>query len=187
MKTLPTIDELVLAPVSDLKNPVARFNFSEPPVSPDALAELLVDLLSLHKGIGLAANQVGLPYNALVIGDVFGNGGQGNFVVMFNPTIVHSSGKLVELEEACISFPGVLLKIKRPTDVRVRWQNEKGVVDTSFVSGLTARVIQHEIDHLQGIPFTERVSKLKRDIAMRKASKNVPRQIKASDAATERD
>lgn len=153
-----------------LKAPVERFNFLDPQTDPIALAYDLAEHLLYYGGVGLAANQIGLPYRALAIK-------ASPMIVAFNPTIVDSSEELSEYEEGCLSFPGLLLKIKRPRFVRVRYTEPNGNTVTNRYADVTARVFQHEIDHLDGIVFTSRVHSLHLERA-RKKLKKMKRHIK---------
>ena len=113
-------------------------------------------------GIGLAANQVGLPYRAFAM-----RGHPQNFVC-FNPRIVQPSEQEVILEEGCLTYPGLLVKIKRPQHVRVRFTMANGETRTDTFTGMTARIFQHELDHLNGIKFFDRANRYHRDQAMKK-------------------
>jgi peptide deformylase len=90
---------------------------------------------------------------------------------MFNPNIVDYSELMVKLEEGCLSFPGLHLKIKRPENIRMRYDEPNGNRVTKSFSGLTARIIQHEYDHLHGLLFYTRGSVLERDRAWRRMGK----------------
>jgi peptide deformylase len=89
---------------------------------------------------------------------------------VFNPTIVNSEGTS-DMEEGCLSFSGLFVKVKRPAVIRVRFSGHDGYVDTTDFSGYTARVFQHEYDHLQGITFTNRASKIRLDRAIKQKVK----------------
>jgi peptide deformylase len=115
-----------------------------------------------NNGLGVAANQVGVPYRIFAM-----RGAPENFVC-YNPKIVSQSKDEVVLEEGCLSYPGLLVKIKRPTVVRVRFNTPNGDSLTKQFIGMSARVFQHEYDHLQGIRFYDRANKFHRDQAMRK-------------------
>jgi peptide deformylase len=82
-----------------------------------------------------------------------------NIIGVFNPMIVDYSEETVVYEEGCVSYPGIFLKIKRPRSVRVRYRNWEGEANTIRFDGYTARVFQHEYDHLNGITFHSRASR----------------------------
>ena len=143
---------------------VPSFDFANPPVDPEKFSMAMVTYMREHSGIGLAANQVGYNFKMFV------TEGEPAFAV-FNPTITFSSPNKVMLDEGCLSFPGLLLKVSRPASIRVRFQEPYGNWITKQFAGMSARVFQHEYDHLFGVDFTDKVSKLKLDMAKRKAAK----------------
>jgi peptide deformylase len=152
---------IVKFPDPILIKPTQPFDFSNPFQDPTELALELMKEMNDNNGIGLAANQIGKPYA------VFAMKGYPDNFVCFNPKIVNTSEDLVEMEEACLSFPGVTLKIKRPSQVRLRFQMPSGMTDTKTFDGLTARTIQHEIDHLNGLLFINKANRYHRDKAMK--------------------
>ena len=133
------------------------FDFDNPPMDATELFENLKETMIEHKGLGLAAPQVGLPYNAFVMGNP---SDPDSIFSVFNPKIVNVDGTS-DMDEGCLSFSGLFIKIKRPAAIRVRFSGHDGYVDTTDFSGYTARVFQHEYDHLQGITFINRASKLR--------------------------
>lgn len=137
------------------------FDFSNPPVDPVELSTTMLKVMYDNNGIGLAANQIGLLYRVFVMR------GHPESFACFNPRIVNTSGELVEMDEACLSLPGVSGKVKRPENIRARFQTPSGETLTMDFSGMTARVFQHELDHLDGRLFINRMSRLKRDKAMK--------------------
>jgi peptide deformylase len=123
----------------------------------------MVQLMHDKKGFGLAGNQVGLPYSFFAM-----RGGQENFF-MINPRIVNAEGEMLDDLEGCLSYPGLGIKKPRFLNVRVRFMGPNGETFTKVFQGLSARIIQHEMDHLEGRPWWSGVSKIKFDIAKRKA------------------
>jgi len=125
----------------------------------ERMSSLMHDAL----GIGLAAPQIGLSQRLLV----YRVGPDGPVIPLINPEIEWSSDDAEPFEEGCLSIPGILVDVERPVHVRVRAQDESG--DDRFVeaSGLEARVIQHEIDHLNGVLILDRTSKDQRKDAVR--------------------
>ncbi len=122
----------------------------------DKIRELIEDMVeTMHKydGVGLAAVQVGILKRILVI-DIYDD--KTPIVKLVNPTIVKQKGE-IELEEGCLSFPNKFAKVKRPTDVVVEGLNEKGEKVKIKASGLLAQALCHEIDHLNGITFVDRM------------------------------
>jgi peptide deformylase len=156
-----TDDHLIKYPDPILTTPCEEFNFQNPPGDPSELGVALIRLMNDYKAVGLAANQVGVPFRVFVM-----RGHPENFVC-FNPKIVLYSDELETLEEACLSFPGVNVKIKRAKEIKTRFQTPSGETVTMNFSGLTARVFQHELDHLNGVLFFNRANKYHRDKALK--------------------
>ena len=130
--------------------------------SVEALVEDMLDSMHAANGLGLAAPQIGVPLRAIVIEmppqtDDDGNEIEpGRLYVYCNPEIVKASGE-EEVSEACLSVPGYVGTIKRATHVTVKGQDEKGRRIRTKAEGLLARAFQHEIDHLDGILYIDRV------------------------------
>ena len=114
-------------------------------------------------GIGLAATQVGVMHRLLVYRTEM----EGAVAALANPVLEWSSKETESAEEGCLSLPGVAVEVDRPIHVRVRAQDERGQPITVEASGLEARVIQHEIDHLDGVLILERTSRDERKRALR--------------------
>lgn len=117
-------------------------------------------------GIGLAANQIGVPKR------VFAIYLQGQIpFCMFNPKIVGHTSDLIEGEEGCLSFPDLFLKVKRYSSLSVEYFDRTGQKCIMELSGMDARCFQHELDHLDGICFTDKISPLKLALAKKKLLK----------------
>ena len=114
-------------------------------------------------GVGLAAPQIGLSQRLLV----YRVGQDAPLIALVNPEIEWTSDEEEEFEEGCLSIPGVAVDVERPVHVRVRAQDEAGAERVVEASGLEARVIQHEVDHLNGVLILDRTSKEQRKEAMR--------------------
>ena len=123
------------------------------------MGELMEDAI----GVGLAATQVGVVHRLLV----YRVQPHGALAALVNPEIEWSGRDTETMEEGCLSLPGVLVEVDRPVHVRVRAQNEYGEPILIEASGLEARVIQHEIDHLDGVLILDRTSRDQRKEAMR--------------------
>lgn len=147
-----------------LKAPCEKFNFMEPQTNLVELVNGMITLMNEKNGIGLAANQVGYPLQVFVM-----RGEQP--IVVINPRILEASKEEVVLEEGCLSFPNQLLKVKRPIWVKARFNLVPGNAQTFRFEGITARVFQHEYSHLQGRTMYDNVSKLKREMALKKMKK----------------
>lgn len=117
-----------------------------------ALVEDMFGTMKAGKGIGLAAPQVGLSKRLFVM-QLDGDKPR----VFINPEIVETSLELSTYEEGCLSIPGVYSDLDRPAEIRIQAQNEKGRRFTIGAEGFLARVIQHELDHLDGVLFTDRM------------------------------
>lgn len=147
-----------------LSTKLERFNFNEPPIDPVELASDLLKHMRYYGGIGLSANQLGLPYR------VFAMEGNPGFVC-YNPTITAVGDDDVSLDEGCLSYPGLWLKIRRPQNIRVRFQDPYGNVCVKKFSGMTARIFLHEYEHMEGEHFINNVSRLALDRARNKQRK----------------
>jgi len=145
---------------------IEPFDFNNPPIEPRYLAVSLVETMAKHRGIGLAANQVGLPYRVFVMGM------QNVAFACFNPEILEMEGEET-IPEGCLSFPGLYLKVKRPFRIKVRYNEMNGNLKETMFEGLTARIFQHELDHLNGVRFTSLVGPAALDIAKQKVKKNL--------------
>ncbi|MEW2912542.1 peptide deformylase [Leisingera sp. JC11] len=128
----------------------------------------MVDTMEAMPGVGLAANQIGVMLRLAVVD---GSTERGRAVKLANPEILHASVELREHDEASPNLPGVSAKIKRPRAVTVRFINEQGTVDRKDFVGIEATSIQHQIDHLNGRMYFDHLSKVKRDMLIRKAKK----------------
>lgn len=137
-----------------LKQNCKPFDFANPPIDPIHLASSLFETMFKHSGLGLAAPQVGIPYRVFVVG--YDNT---NKQVFFNPEIIERSIKEDDHLEGCLSFKRLFLKVSRPQEIKIKYQHVNGEWKEEKYVGLTARCIQHEYDHLDGICFTERVGK----------------------------
>lgn len=136
------------------------------------LPALLADMfetMDVVGGAGLAANQVGLDLRLAVI-RIQREGEEPLSIVIINPELVEKSGSMYE-EEGCLSFPGLFARVRRAAKVKVRAINEKGLPIEINAEGLFAKALQHEVDHLDGITFVDRlplISRLKLKPALMK-------------------
>lgn len=134
------------------------------------LEEIAADLLKLmfeKRGVGLAAPQVGLNYKICVLKELPH--------LLVNPELISVSEETTKEHEGCLSFPNLILPVERHNSILLTFQNIKGEYITEHFSGFTARVIQHELDHLNGITFKDRVSKLVLKMAEKKRKKIIDR------------
>ena len=137
------------------------FDFNEPIMDPYELVEGLHEIRRDGKGIGLAAPQVGLATQVLVIGmgDFTTEGVSDYDQCFFNPVITRFSDETEVMIEGCLSFPDLVVKVKRPKDIEVTWYSEEGSECLQPFGGMTSRILQHEIDHLDGITFLKRAER----------------------------
>jgi peptide deformylase len=154
--------ELVKPDNPVLLKPTELFNFENPQIDPVELIDAMNEIMQNNDGIGLAAPQIGLSLSVFTInlGD--------DCKAFFNPVVVGYSDDIISLEEGCLSFPGMICKIKRPRHVRIRFQDENGDTHTELFTGITARVCQHEYDHLNGELFFNKANKYHRDLALKR-------------------
>ena len=135
------------------------------------LVEDMFDTMYKRGGVGLAANQVGVLKRVVVIDLHSRTEKEGKEqIVLINPEIVAQEGEVVK-EEGCLSLPGLYRKVKRAAYVKVKAQNLEGEEFEIEGEGLLARALQHEIDHLNGIVFIDRLSPLQKRLALEKYRK----------------
>ena len=128
----------------------------------------MIDTMNAMPGIGLAAPQIGINLRLAVVD---ASKARNKPVKLANPEILQASLEYSETEEASPNLRGISAKIKRPKKVTVRFLNKEGFIDRKDFTGLWATSIQHQIDHLNGKMFFDRLSTVKRDIFLRKANK----------------
>lgn len=138
------------------------------------LADHMAETMYSAPGIGLAANQVGVAKQLLVV-DIAPRRPESDLIVLANPEIIAVEGEVI-IEEGCLSVPDCQAEVKRHEKVKVRGLDLKGKEVEIEAEGLLAVVLQHEIDHLNGILFIEHLSRLKRDLYKRKLRKKKARQ-----------
>jgi len=128
----------------------------------------MVDTMEAMPGVGRAAVQIGVMQRLAVVD---ASDGRGQAVLMANPEVLHASVQLRPHEEASPCLPGVSARIERPRAVTVRFLNADGAVEERDFVGLWATSVQHQIDHLAGRMYFDRLSKVKRDMLLRRARK----------------
>ena len=131
----------------------------------------MTELMQKSNGMGLAANQIGITKRFFAIGsDTFDTFKKN--VIIWNPLIENYSKEKVFDVEGCLSFPDIWIKVERPKQIEVQYETTQGEKKTATLDGMESKCFQHELDHLDGITFNSRVSKLKWDMAKKKAGKN---------------
>jgi peptide deformylase len=162
--------EFKLGPHESLIQISTPWDFS---VDKDAeeLEKAMIEFMITNKGIGLAANQIGIAKRVFVMGSNNIEGFPLPFAV-FNPVIKEASTELVLDEEGCLSYPGLYLRLKRPSWIIAEYQDSSGDTKEIKADGYLAKCFQHEYDHLNGVCFVDRVSQMKLNLAMKKIRKN---------------
>jgi peptide deformylase len=138
------------------------------------LVDHMAETMYSAPGIGLAATQVGVAKQVLVA-DIAPRRPESELIVLINPEIVAAEGEVI-FEEGCLSVPDYQAEVKRHEKITVRGLNLKGEEVEIEAEGLLAVVLQHEIDHLNGMLFIDRLSKLKRDLYKRKVRKQLAKE-----------
>lgn len=138
----------------------------------------LAETLGSIGGLGLSANQVGMKHKicAVNMGD--------KIWILINPEVIWSSEETSEFKEGCLSFPGLYLKLNRPKSIKVKFQAVNGQYIEQQFDGLTATCVQHEIDHLNGICYTDLISPVKLEIEKRKVKSNLKKLKRARSQGT---
>ena len=157
-----------IIPIGDLNDMLRavmpEFDFTNPIKDPSDISKELITTMEKSNGIGLAANQVGIPTRAFAIATEPAE-------VIFNPVITYESDEQENMDEGCLSYPGVFIKVRRARDVRLRFQNMHGEMQTRKFTGNAARVCLHEIDHLDGVEYFKRAHQVNLERFKRKWEK----------------
>jgi len=156
---------MIVKTEKQLRAKTREFDFKKDEVF--KLKEELIDAMWLESGLGISANQLGHDVR------VFAMRGEQkeDSLVCVNPKIVDISDNMNTMEEGCLSIPDVFARVVRPAEIVVSYQNELGEEEKQSLDGLTARVFQHELDHLDGILFIDRIGPFARQRAFEKAKK----------------
>lgn len=167
------IRPIVILPDPRLRKP------SKPVARLDAkvkkLVEDMFDTMYDAPGIGLAAVQVGEPVRVIVVDPTRGEE-EKKPLALINPEIVWSSDEKDMYEEGCLSIPEELYEVERPVRIRVKYRGIEGDDRELEAAGMLARVIQHEVDHINGMLFIDHLSRLKRDRVIKKFAKAAKRE-----------
>jgi len=164
---------MTIKPLIILPDPILRQVSAPLEQVDDAVRTLYQDMLETMydaPGIGLAAIQIGVPRRMLVI-DVSREGEEKQPQVFINPEIIKSSDERSVYEEGCLSIPDYYAEVERPAVVTVRYLDREGKEQTAEADGLLATCLQHEIDHLNGVLFIDHISRLKREMVIKKFTK----------------
>ncbi len=169
---------MAIRPIFETPDPVLRQISRPVETFDDELRTLVADMFDTMydaPGIGLAAVQVGVPVRLLVIDLQEPEEEDGEPVrdprVFINPEVLWHSDSEVPYTEGCLSVPEQYAEVMRPDRIRARWNDEQGQVHEEEIDGLLAVCLQHEMDHLNGVLFIDHLSKLKRDMVLKKLAK----------------
>ena len=141
------------------------------------LSKKMYNSMVKYGGIGLSANQVGLPFRMFVMGG-HPQIEDGKVRNVFNPLIVDFSEETILMKEGCLSFPFLFLSITRPKWVNVKYTDENGEIVEEYIHGMSARIFQHENEHMNGYIFTDLVSKMKLERGKKAQAKLVKQTIR---------
>jgi len=156
--------DLVPADWPILYKPIEEFDFSKPPVDPNQFASTLVETCKKNNGLGLSANQCGYSHRVFVMGT------GDEYVAFFNPKVVKTEGES-HMQEGCLSWPLLTLRITRPKKIWVEYQDFTGEKKEAIFDGISARCFLHELDHQDGIMYTSRVKPLALQFGLKKLEK----------------
>jgi peptide deformylase len=174
----PYFPAMALLPILEVPDPRLRQISTPVEAVNDETRALIADMFETMyaaPGIGLAAVQVGVPKRLLVIDlqepEVEGGDPVRDPRIFINPEIVTFSDQDVPYTEGCLSVPEQFAEVDRPDRIRARWLDEQGEAHEEDIEGMLAVVLQHEMDHLQGVLFIDHLSRLKREMILRKIAK----------------
>ena len=151
-------------------NPLLRIKLSEcsSDLDREKVEGQLIDSMKHYQGIGLSANQLGIMERVFVM---YSDVKKGEIISCFNPKIITQSDTEIVIDEGCLSYPGLWLKVKRPDGIEVEYEDKNGELQSKAMFGLECRIFLHEYDHMEGTDFTKKVSKIKLDRAKKRQSK----------------
>jgi len=172
---------MAIRPIIETPDPRLRVISTPVEAIDDELQTLIDDMFETMyaaPGIGLAAIQVGVPKRVLVIdlqepeSDEEGAPAVKKPLVFINPQILEGSAELSVYNEGCLSVPDQYAEVERPARIRASWMDRQGRIHEEELEGLLATCLQHEMDHLEGILFIDHLSRLKRDMLLKKLAKS---------------
>jgi len=171
---------MAILPILEAPDPRLRTLSSPVETIDDDLQRLIDDMFETMydaPGIGLAAIQVGVPKRVLVIdlqepeSDEEGAPPVKRPMVFINPEILSESEDVTHYNEGCLSVPDQFAEVERPASIRASWMDREGRIHEEQLEGLLAICLQHEMDHLQGVLFIDHLSRMKRDMLLKKLTK----------------
>ena len=158
-----------------LHSPLPEITADTEPENRKEILDNMIETMKHYGGIGLSANQVGLALRMFVFGD------NKHYIPCFNPRIIAYSDKKVPMEEGCLTYPGLFVKIIRPEWVTVTFEDENRELHEETFRDLLARVFQHEYDHMEGIDFRNLAGRLSLDMAQRKVKRAIRKMKKMQE------
>ena len=156
-----------------LNQVLERYEFSDDPGDIGARVDMvnnLIETMTYKQGVGISANQVGLPHRVFVLRS-------NPALICFNPRVIDTSSEKTELEESCLTYPNLVIPVKRPKMIKVRFQDINGDVKNEKYIGMTAKIFMHQLDLLNGIHYTNKANPIHVERG-RRQSKILNRQIK---------
>ncbi|PSJ39873.1 peptide deformylase [Allosphingosinicella deserti] len=169
---------MAILPIIETPDPLLRQKSTPVEQVTEEIRTLIDDMFETMyaaPGIGLAAIQVGVPKRLLVIDLQEEEDADGKPIrkprVFINPEIVEESDQFVPYNEGCLSVPEMYAEVDRPDRIRARWLDRDGVAHEEELTGLIAVCLQHEMDHLEGVLFIDHLSRLKREMILKKLAK----------------
>ena len=160
--------QIIVAPDSRLNQISKKVEIIDDSIK--ATLDQMLECMYQNNGIGLAAPQVGILKRLVVI-DCSDNKDMKKPLKLINPEITELSKNISEFEEGCLSLPSQYAKVLRPSEITLKYRNIEGLICEGEFSGLEATCIQHEIDHLDGKLFVDHISKVKKNIIIKKLKK----------------
>ena len=148
-----------------LHSPLPEITAETEPEDRKELLDNMVETMKHYGGIGLSANQCGIPIRMFVFGD------SEYYIPCFNPKILEYGKDKIPMEEGCLTYPGLFVKIFRPDMIVAQWEDENRELHKETFTELQSRVFQHEYDHMEGIDFRSLAGRMSLDIAQRKVKR----------------
>ena len=154
----------------EAENPIMKVRLSgcSPDLDRDEIERKLIDSMEHYQGIGLSANQIGIMERVFVM---YSDVKKRETIICFNPKVTIYSDTKILMDEGCLTYPGLWLKVKRSDNVGVQYEDKTGEIQYQSMLGLECRIFLHEYDHMEGTDFTQQVSKLKLKRAQKRLSK----------------
>ena len=154
----------------EAENPIMKVRLSgcSPDLDRDEIERKLIDSMEHYQGIGLSANQIGIMERVFVM---YSDVKKRETITCFNPEVTIYSDTKILMDEGCLTYPGLWLKVKRSDNVEVQYEDKSGEIQHQSMLGLECRIFLHEYDHMEGTDFTQKVSKLKLKRAQKRLAK----------------